>query len=70
VCGTNGCSAPGAARAFVLAALAGGEAMTAAMLAAQAGLARPTVSTTTLSDLAKTGEVIKAARGYRLTAAA
>jgi hypothetical protein len=40
------------------------------MLAAEAGLARPTVSTTTLSDLAKTGEVIKAARGYRLTAAA
>jgi DNA-binding IclR family transcriptional regulator len=49
----------------VLAALAGGEAMTAGEVAAKAGLARATVSTT-LSKLAKTGEVQKAERGYRL----
>jgi DNA-binding IclR family transcriptional regulator len=53
----------------VLAALAGGEAMTASQVAAKARLARPTVSTT-LSKLAKTGEVQKAKRGYRLTSAA
>ena len=50
----------------MLAALAGGDAMTAGQVATKAGLARPTVSTT-LSKLAKTGEVQKAARGYRLT---
>jgi DNA-binding IclR family transcriptional regulator len=49
----------------VLAALAGGEAMTAGQIAATTGLARPTVSTT-LSKLAKSGEVHKAERGYRL----
>ena len=49
----------------MLAALAGGEAMTAGEVATKAGLARPTVSTT-LSKLAKTGEVEKAERGYRL----
>jgi predicted Rossmann fold nucleotide-binding protein DprA/Smf involved in DNA uptake len=66
---TNGRTAPGATKASVLAALAGGEAMTAGQVATKAGLARPTVSTT-LSKLAKTGEVQKAARGYRLASAA
>ncbi len=61
-------TAPGATKAAVLAALAGGEAMTAGEVATKAGLARPTVSTT-LSKLAKTGEVQKAERGYRLPAA-
>ena len=42
--------------------------MTASQVATKAGLARPTVSTT-LSKLAKTGEVQKADRGYRLPAA-
>jgi Mn-dependent DtxR family transcriptional regulator len=66
---SNGRTAPGATKASVLAALAGGDAMTAGQVATKAGLARPTVSTT-LSKLAKTGEVQKAARGYRLTSAA
>jgi DNA-binding IclR family transcriptional regulator len=52
----------------VLAALAGGEAMTAGQVASKAGLARPTVSTT-LSKLAKSGEVQKAKRGYQLSPA-
>ena len=43
--------------------------VTAGQVATKAGLARPTVSTT-LSKLAKTGEVQKADRGYRLPAAA
>jgi len=59
----------GATKASVLAALAGGDAMTAGQVATKAGLARPTVSTT-LSKLAKTGEVQKADRGYRLSSAA
>ncbi len=63
---TNGRTAPGATKASVLAALAAGEAMTASQVATKAGLARPTVSTT-LSKLAKTGEVQKAKRGYQLT---
>jgi DNA-binding IclR family transcriptional regulator len=62
---TNGRTTPGATKASVLAALAGGDAMTAGQVAAKAGLARPTVSTT-LSKLAKTGQVQKAERGYRL----
>lgn len=66
---TSGRTARGATRASVLAALAGGEPMTASQVATKAGLARPTVSTT-LSKLAKTGEVQKAERGYRLTPAA
>ena len=66
---TNGRTAPGATKASVLAALAGGDARTAGQVATKAGLARPTVSTT-LSKLAKTGEVQKAERGYRLTSAA
>ena len=66
---TNGRSTRGATKSSVLAALAGGEAMTAGQVATKAGLARPTVSTT-LSKLAKTGEVQKAERGYRLTSTA
>ncbi len=66
---TNGRRTHGATKASVLAALAGGDAMTAGQVATKAKLARPTVSTT-LSKLAKTGEVQKAARGYRLAAAA
>jgi len=65
---TNGRTAPGATKASVLAALVGREAMTAGQVATKAGLARPTVSTT-LSKLAKTGEVEKAERGYRLASA-
>jgi CRP-like cAMP-binding protein len=61
-------TAPGATKASVLAALAGGEAMTAGQVADKTGLARGTVSTT-LSKLAKSGEVQKAERGYRLAAA-
>lgn len=52
----------------MLAALAGGEPMTAGQVAEKAALARNTVSTT-LSKLAKSGEVEKAERGYRLAAA-
>ena len=62
-------TAPGATKASVLAALANGEAMTAGEVAAKTGIARATVSTT-LSKLAKTGEVQKAERGYRLGTAA
>jgi DNA-binding transcriptional ArsR family regulator len=61
-------TAPGATRASVLAALAGGEAMTAGQVAEKTGIARGTVSTT-LSKLAKSGEVQKAERGYRLAPA-
>ncbi|MGI8429058.1 MAG: MarR family transcriptional regulator [Solirubrobacteraceae bacterium] len=49
----------------MLAKLAEGDAMTAGEVAAATGLARGTVSTT-LSKLTKTGEVVKAERGYRL----
>jgi predicted ArsR family transcriptional regulator len=58
----------GQTRGAVLAALAGGEPMTATEVADRAGLSRATVSTT-LSRLAKTGEAQKANRGYRLTPA-
>lgn len=61
-------TARGATKASVLAALAGGAAMTARQVATEAGLPRPTVATT-LSKLAKSGEVQKAERGYRLTSA-
>ena len=54
----------GATRSAVLAALSDGQAMTAGEVAAATGLGRATVSTT-LSKLAKTGEVAKADRGYR-----
>jgi CRP-like cAMP-binding protein len=62
-------TAPGATKASVLAALDGSEAMTAGQVADKTGLARPTVSTT-LSKLAKSGEVQKAERGYRLASPA
>jgi DNA-binding IclR family transcriptional regulator len=52
----------------VLAALAGGEPMTAGQVAEKTGLSRATVSTT-LSRLSKNGEVQKAHRGYRLVPA-
>ena len=62
---TTGRATSGATKTAVLDALAGGEAMTASEVAAKAGLGRATVSTT-LSKLAKSGEVQKAQRGYRL----
>ncbi len=55
----------GATKTAVLEALADGQAMTASEVAAKAGLGRASVSTT-LSKLAKSGEVQKAQRGYRL----
>jgi DNA-binding transcriptional ArsR family regulator len=58
-------TAPGATKARVLQALPDGKAMTAGEVATATGLARGTVSTT-LSKLAKSGEVSKAQRGYRL----
>ncbi len=58
-----GRTAPGATKAAVLGALAGGEAMTAGEIAGSTGLGRATISTT-LSKLAKSGEVTKADRGY------
>ena len=50
-----GRTAPGKTKASVLAALAGGDALTAGEVATKTGLARATVSTT-LSKLAKSGE--------------
>jgi DNA-binding transcriptional ArsR family regulator len=58
-------TAPGATKTAVLAALAGGTAMTASDVASATGLGRASVSTT-LSKLAKNGEVTKAARGYQI----
>jgi hypothetical protein len=58
-------TAPGATKLRVLGALTDGKAMTAGEVAAATGLARGTASTT-LSKLAKSGEVVKAERGYRL----
>jgi DNA-binding transcriptional ArsR family regulator len=68
----NGASAstrtpPADTKATVLAALSSDQALTAGEVANATGLARPTVSTT-LSKLSKTGQVIKADRGYRLPA--
>jgi DNA-binding transcriptional ArsR family regulator len=57
-------AAQGETRSAVLAALSSGEAMTAGEVAAATGLGRASVSTT-LSKLAKSGEVAKADRGYR-----
>ena len=57
-------AAQGQTRSAVLAALFSGEAMTAGEVAAATGLGRASVSTT-LSKLAKSGEVAKADRGYR-----
>ena len=62
-------TAPGATRASVLAALSGGDSMTAGEVAKKTGLVPATVSTT-LSKLAKSGEVAKAERGYRLPSGA
>jgi DNA-binding transcriptional ArsR family regulator len=67
---TNGASAstrtaPGETKAKVLAALSSDRGLTAGEVANATGLARPTISTT-LSKLSKTGEVVKADRGYRL----
>ena len=56
---------PGATKRRVLDALSDGKAKTAGEVAAATGVARGTVSTT-LSKLAKSGEVVKAERGYRL----
>ena len=58
-------TAPGATKAAVLAALNEGSAMTAGEIAAATGLGRATVSST-LSKLATSGAIIKAARGYQL----
>ena len=67
---TNGATAssrmaPGETKAKVLAALSSGAASTAGEVARTTGLGQPTVSTT-LSRLSKSGEVVKADRGYRL----
>ncbi len=59
-------AAPGATKSAILAALATDDAMTAGEIATATGLGRATVSTT-LSRLAKTGEVTKAPRGYQIT---
>jgi CRP-like cAMP-binding protein len=58
-------SRPGETRVRVLAALSLDQGLTAGEVAQATGLARPTVSTT-LSRLSKTGDVVKAERGYRL----
>jgi len=63
--GVAGRTAPGATKTAVLEALAGGDAMTAGEVASATGLGRASVSTT-LSKLAKTGEITKASRGYQL----
>jgi DNA-binding IclR family transcriptional regulator len=52
----------------LLAALSSDQALTAGEVAKATGLARPTVSTT-LSKLSKSGEIVKADRGYRLPSA-
>jgi DNA-binding transcriptional ArsR family regulator len=61
-------SAPGTTKTAVLKALADGNAMTAGEVATVTGLGRASVSTT-LSKLANSGEVTKAARGYQIAAA-
>ena len=58
-------TAPGETKSKVLAALSSDQALTAGDVAQATGLARGTVSTT-MSKLSKTGEVVKADRGYRL----
>jgi len=58
-------TAPGATKTAVLAALANGSAMTASEVADATALGRASVSTT-LSKLAKAGQVTKAARGYQI----
>ncbi len=64
--GSSARAASGATKSAVLSALAGGKAMTAGEVASATGLGRASVSTT-LSKLAKSGEVAKADRGYQLT---
>jgi biotin operon repressor len=61
-------AASGGTKNSVLKALAdaGGQALTASEVAAATGLGRASVSTT-LSKLARAGDVHKAQRGYRLT---
>ena len=59
-------TASGATKSAVLGALTSGQALTAGEVAAKTGLGRGTVSTT-LSKLAKSGEVQKAQRGYTRT---
>jgi len=58
-------AASGSTKTAVLEALTGGNAMTAGEVATATGLGRASFSTT-LSKLAKSGEVTKAARGYQL----
>jgi hypothetical protein len=60
---------PGATKRRVIDALSDGSAKTAGEVAAATGLARGTVSTT-LSKLARSGELVKAERGYRLPSGA
>jgi sugar-specific transcriptional regulator TrmB len=57
---------PGETKVKVLAALSIDQGLTAGEVAQATGLARPTVSTT-LSRLSKTGDVVKADRGYHLS---
>jgi DNA-binding transcriptional ArsR family regulator len=64
---TRARTAPGTTKAKVLGALSTECAMTAGDVAQATGLARGTVSSA-LSKLAKTGEINKAERGYRLPA--
>lgn len=66
--GTATRAASGATRNAVLDALQSGNAMTAGEVASATGLGRASVSTT-LSKLAKSGEVTKADRGYRIGSA-
>jgi hypothetical protein len=58
-------AASGSTKTAVLEALTGADAMTAGEVATATGLGRASVSTT-LSKLANSGEVTKAARGYQL----
>lgn len=58
-------TASGATKTKVLSALSHDGALTAGEVANATGLGRATVSTT-LSKLAKTGQIAKAQRGYRL----
>jgi CRP-like cAMP-binding protein len=60
-------SAPGATKTKVLGALSADGGMTATEVANATGPSRGTASTT-LSKLAKSGEITKAERGYRLPA--
>jgi DNA-binding transcriptional ArsR family regulator len=62
-------TAPGATKRRVIDALSDGSPKTAGEVAAETGLVRGTVSTT-LSKLARSGEVVKAERGYRLPSGA